>query len=167
MAEIHTFAELMLDPPDPAERVDPVGTVIVPPNVWTAVLVGADRHGDRIVVQVFHANTGSITLAVFEDGSTEVVGEMPPDGYREQRKPYADSVLGIAERQAAQAVDSAYPTLSALDGHPLNSSAEDRLATAIRKGYIERTPDGGHRITEAGRVEAAAQLGVDPETIVL
>lgn len=164
MAEIHTFAELMLDPPDLAERVDPVGTVIVPPNVWTAVLVGADGQGDRIVVQVFHANTGSITLAVFEDGSTEVVGEMPPDGYREQRKPYADSVLGIAERQEREATAD---RMTALDGHPLNQTPEQKLSRAVMDGYVVVDADGVPHITEAGRVRAAEMMGVDPETIGL
>jgi hypothetical protein len=76
-----------------------VRDVTLTPGIWQRVHVRGEEPGptevdSRMVTEVFHANTGNISLAVFDDGSVTFDGpseDYPADGWRTRWVPFEES----------------------------------------------------------------------------
>lgn len=90
-----TSAERTDNEPEPAKVRD----VMLSPGTWQRVYVRGEEPGPtevdtRMVTEVFHANTGNISLAVFDDGSVTFDGpaeDYPADGWRCRWVPFEES----------------------------------------------------------------------------
>lgn len=81
------------------KQPDKVKSVTLTPGVWQRVFVRGEAPSptevdSRMVTEVFHANTDTITLAVFDDGSVTFDGpseDYPADGWRTRWVPFEES----------------------------------------------------------------------------
>ncbi len=143
-----------------------------PPGVWVTVAEVADPAwvvtgpartavpGPTMSAQVLHKNTGSITLAVYEDGAVRYDGpneDYPADGWRWRMIPTSDIRMDDTDPAPGNPL-----TGHRLEGAGMDAATRARYEAGVEAGYMRRaglTTEGDYvyEITAEGK-RAAMEL---------